>query len=100
MGRVFPFRPPAFAVARRSCRRRGRGEYLFLPPALLIDPLLADFTKQTGIKTNVIFAEEGLIERMDAEGRNSPADVLLTVDIGRLMQAKDADVTQPISPSR
>ena len=62
----------------------------------LIEPLLADFTKSTGIKTNVIFAKKGLIERMEAEGRNSPADVLLTVDIGNLMQAKNADVGQPI----
>ncbi|MCJ7598943.1 MAG: extracellular solute-binding protein, partial [Methyloceanibacter sp.] len=38
----------------------------------------------------------GLIERMAAEGRNSPADVLLTVDIGNLTQAVDAGVSQPI----
>ena len=44
----------------------------------------------------MIFAEKGLIERMAAEGRNSPADVLLTVDVGNLMQAKDAGVGQPI----
>jgi iron(III) transport system substrate-binding protein len=62
----------------------------------LIDPLLKDFTAKTGIKVNVIFAEKGLIERMAAEGRNSPADVLLTVDIGNLTQAVDAGVSQPI----
>jgi iron(III) transport system substrate-binding protein len=44
----------------------------------------------------VIFAEKGLIERMAAEGRNSPADVLLTVDVGNLTQAVDAGVSQPI----
>jgi len=42
----------------------------------------------------VIYAQKGLIERMEAEGRNSPADVLLTVDVGNLMQAKDADIGQ------
>jgi iron(III) transport system substrate-binding protein len=62
----------------------------------LIDPLFKVFTEQTGTKVNVIFAEKGLIERMAAEGRNSPADVLLTVDIGNLMQAKDAGVGQVI----
>ena len=62
----------------------------------LIDPLFKDFTEKTGIKVNVIFAEKGLIERIAAEGRNSPADVLLTVDVGNLMQAKDAGIGQPI----
>ena len=62
----------------------------------LIDPLFKDFTDKTGIKVNVIFAEKGLIERIAAEGRNSPADVLLAVDVGNLMQAKDAGIGQPI----
>jgi iron(III) transport system substrate-binding protein len=62
----------------------------------LIDPLFKDFTEKTGIKVNVIFAEKGLIERMAAEGRNSPADILLTVDVGNLMQAKDAGIGQAI----
>jgi ABC-type Fe3+ transport system substrate-binding protein len=62
----------------------------------LIDPLLKKFTEDTGIKVNVIFAEKGLIERMSAEGRNSPADLLLTVDVGNLMQAKEAGVGQVI----
>ncbi len=62
----------------------------------LIEPLFEDFTAKTGIKVNVIFAEKGLIERMAAEGRNSPADVLLTTDVGRLTQAKNEGVGQPI----
>jgi iron(III) transport system substrate-binding protein len=62
----------------------------------LIDPLFKDFAAKTGIKINVIFAEKGLIERIAAEGRNSPADLLLTVGVGNLMQAKDAGVGQPI----
>lgn len=62
----------------------------------LIEPLLAEFTKETGIKVNVIFAEKGLIERIQAEGRNSPADVLLTVDVGNLSQAASAGIAQPI----
>ena len=62
----------------------------------LIDPLLKAFTAKTGIKTNVVYAADGLNERLAAEGRNSPADVLLTVDAGRLSEAKDADLTQPV----
>jgi iron(III) transport system substrate-binding protein len=62
----------------------------------LIHPLLKEFTDETGIKINVIFAEKGLIERIQAEGRNSPADVLLTVDVGNLTQATDAGIAQPI----
>ncbi|GFO82103.1 MAG: iron ABC transporter substrate-binding protein [Methyloceanibacter sp.] len=62
----------------------------------LIDPLLKEFSDETGIKTNVIFASKGLIERIQAEGRNSPADLVLTVDIGNLSQAVAADITQPV----
>jgi iron(III) transport system substrate-binding protein len=63
----------------------------------LIDPLFKAFTEETGIKVNVIFAEKGLIERMAVEGRNSPADIMLTVDVGNLMQAKEAGVGQIIA---
>jgi iron(III) transport system substrate-binding protein len=62
----------------------------------LIDPLLKAFTDKTGIKTNVVYAAAGLNERLAAEGRNSPADVLLTVDAGRLSEAKDEGLTQPV----
>ena len=63
----------------------------------LIAPLLESFTQKTGIKTNVIFAKKGLIERMATEGRNSPADVLLTVDIGRLNGAVAKGITQSVN---
>ena len=62
----------------------------------LIDPLLKAFTDKTGIKANVVFASAGLNERLAAEGANSPADLLLTVDAGRLSEAKDAGLTQPV----
>jgi len=61
----------------------------------LIKPLLEDFTKTTGIKVNFIYAKDGLIERMQAEGANSPADVLLTPEFGLLTRAKEAAVTAP-----
>jgi iron(III) transport system substrate-binding protein len=62
----------------------------------LIQPLLDAFTHKTGIKTNVIFADKGLIERIVAEGASSPADVLLTADIGFLTSAVEQGITQPI----
>jgi iron(III) transport system substrate-binding protein len=69
--------------------------YSYREPGL-IDPLLEAFSKETGIKTNVIFAKNGLIERMSAEGKNSPADLLLTNESGLLLQAEAAGVTQPL----
>ncbi|MBR0556915.1 Fe(3+) ABC transporter substrate-binding protein [Ciceribacter sp. L1K23] len=62
----------------------------------LIQPLLDAFTKETGITTNVLFLDKGLVERINAEGANSPADVILTVDIARLVEAKEGGVTQPL----
>src|SRR3954462_1796824 len=62
----------------------------------LIQPLFDAFTKDTGIKVNVVSASSGLEQRIKAEGANSPADVLLTVDIGRIEEAVQAGVTQPI----
>lgn len=62
----------------------------------LIQPVLDAFTEETGIKTNVLFLDKGLEERIAAEGRNSPADVIMTVDIGRLDNASALGVTQPV----
>jgi len=59
--------------------------------------LYANFTKATGIKINRIEdSEDKLIERMRAEGRNSPADVFITVDAGRIARATDMGLFQPI----
>jgi iron(III) transport system substrate-binding protein len=70
--------------------------YSYREPGL-IDPLLKAFTEKTGIKTNVVFAASGLNERLAAEGANSPADLLFTVDAGRLSEAKDAGLLQPVT---
>ncbi|WP_207063766.1 Fe(3+) ABC transporter substrate-binding protein [Motiliproteus sp. SC1-56] len=64
--------------------------------AFLIEPMLDAFTQETGIKTNVVFAKEGLLERLEREGRNSPADLLLTSDFGKLWDAVNKDLTQPV----
>ena len=62
----------------------------------LIKPLLDAFTAETGIETQVLFLDSGLEERVAAEGSNSPADLIFTVDIGRLAGAKTAGITQPV----
>ncbi|KAA5604275.1 Fe(3+) ABC transporter substrate-binding protein [Roseospira marina] len=63
----------------------------------LIQPMLDSFTAETGIETNVVYTDQGLVERLKAEGMNSPADVVLTVDIKRLTELAEADVVQPVS---
>mgnify|MGYP006206006359 FL=1 len=62
----------------------------------LIQPLTDAFTKETGVKVNVAYLRKGMIERMKAEGKRSPADVVLTVDISRLAAVVEADLTQPV----
>jgi iron(III) transport system substrate-binding protein len=63
----------------------------------LIKPLLTRFTEQTGITVNLLTGKaDALLKRLESEGDNSPADLLLTVDAGRLNRAKAAGVLQPI----
>ena len=62
----------------------------------LIQPLFDLFTKETGIKVNSIFIEKGVAERVAAEGANSPADVLMAVDIGNVLDFVARGVTQPV----
>ncbi len=60
--------------------------------------LYDQFTKETGIEVNRIEGDaDQLIERIKAEGRNSPADLLITVDAGRLWRAEQAGILQPVS---
>lgn len=60
--------------------------------------LFASFEKQTGIKVNVVNASaDELIQKMTQEGNQSPADVLITVDAGRLVRAADRGLLQPIN---
>lgn len=55
------------------------------------------FTEKTGIKVNVVQAKAGqLIERLEREGKHTPADILMTVDAGRLYQAHQKGLLQPI----
>ncbi len=65
---------------------------------VLIKPLLDAFTHQTGIAVNLVSGKaDAILQRLEREGVNSPADVLLTTDAGRLVRAKQAGLLQPIS---
>ena len=67
--------------------------YSFRQP-FLIEPILAEFTKKTGIETKVIFAKDGLIQRIKREGELSPADLVLTSDFSKLLQLKEEGLSQ------
>ncbi len=69
--------------------------YSYREPGL-IKPLVDRFTEETGIKISTTYAKNGLIERMKAEGKISPADVLLTNESGLLFKAEADGVTQPL----
>jgi len=63
----------------------------------LIQPVMDAFTAETGIQVNLAFVEEGLVERLVAEGDRSPADLVMTVDIANLTQIVAAGVIQPVA---
>ncbi len=63
----------------------------------LIKPLLDRFTQKTGIEVNLVTGKaDALLQRLKSEGRNTPADLLITTDAGRLHRAKEAGVLQPV----
>jgi iron(III) transport system substrate-binding protein len=87
---------PVYAISLAGAEDAGEVNIYSYRQPYLIEPLLKEFSDETGIKTNIIFAEKGLIERIEAEGRNSPADVLLTTDIGNLSQATASGIAQAV----
>jgi iron(III) transport system substrate-binding protein len=64
---------------------------------VLIEPLFKAFSEATGIKVNYVFAKKGLVERLAQEAQNSPADVLLTSDVTRLVEASERGLVQPVA---
>ena len=62
----------------------------------LVAPLFNAFTEETGIPVNVVFLNKGLVERLQAEGDRTPADLVFTVDISRLNEVVEAGVTQAV----
>jgi len=63
----------------------------------LIKPLLDQFRKETGIDVNIAFLNKGMVERLTAEGKRSPADLVLTSDMSSLAAVVNAGVIQPVT---
>tara|TARA_Y100000590_G_scaffold62422_2_gene66757 strand:+ start:4581 stop:5603 length:1023 start_codon:yes stop_codon:yes gene_type:complete len=65
------------------------------------DDLYEEFTKETGIKVNIISAKGGaLLERLKSEGKNSPADIFFTVDAGNLWKVQKEGLLQSIKSKK
>jgi len=62
----------------------------------LIEPMMKEFTAETGIKVNILFAKKGLIERIKREGKLSKADLMLTSDFSRLTLFTEEGLSQPV----
>ena len=65
----------------------------------LTKPFIERFERETGVTVNTVFIKKGLLERLKAEGRNSPADIVMTADIARLHALAEAGLLQPIRSS-
>ena len=83
------------SIAQTSLAAEEVNVYSYRKPTL-IEPMLNVFTEDTGIKVNVVHAKKGMLERLKSEGMNTPADLVFTVDIGRLSDIKSAGLTQPV----
>ncbi|WP_058836524.1 Fe(3+) ABC transporter substrate-binding protein [Luteimonas abyssi] len=89
---------PAAPAAAGAEGVAGAGEvnlYTTREPGL-IQPLLDAFTADTGVRVNTVLLKDGLAERLQAEGARSAADVLMTVDTGRLLDVVEAGHAQPV----
>lgn len=62
----------------------------------LLDPILKEFTKKTGIDVNATWVQDGILARLKAEGKASKADAILTVDVTKLDEMAKANILQPI----
>ncbi len=85
----------AFAIAAPAFAQEVN-VYSYRQPEL-IQPLMDKFTEQTGIAVNIAFLKKGMIEKLDAEGDRTPADLIFTVDIARLNGVVEAGHTQAVT---
>ena len=87
----------AAAIAAAPAHAEGEVNLYSYRQPFLIEPMLDEFTRQTGIEVNVVFAKKGMVEKIKAAGANNPADAVLTVDVGRLDALSQAGLLQPVS---
>ena len=64
---------------------------------VFLEKILSEFESETGIEVNVLYLDKGLIERLRSEGAQSPADVGIVADIGRLSGLDESGLVQPIA---
>jgi iron(III) transport system substrate-binding protein len=98
MNKLFTLSAASVAFAAMAAPVQAASEvnvYSYRQP-FLVEPMFKEFTKETGIDVNVIFAKKGLVEKLVQEGEYSPADVILTTDISRLVELKNKQVVQPL----
>ncbi|MFT7371963.1 MAG: iron(III) transport system substrate-binding protein [Oleiphilaceae bacterium] len=88
--------PLIFTLFASNAFSKDVNVYSYRQP-FLIQPIFDAFTKESGIDVNVVFAKKGLTERLLREGKNSPADLVFTVDIGRLMEVVNKDLAQSVN---
>lgn len=62
-----------------------------------IQPVFDRFTKATGIRVNVLYSQTDLVDRIRREHESTPADILIAVNVGRLVEAANADIASPIT---
>lgn len=91
---------PSVVAQQQAAVNAGEVNVYSYRQPFLIQPMFDAFTRETGVKVNVVFAKKGLVERLKQEGRNSPADLIFTVDIGRLNDAYDGGVTAPVETAQ
>lgn len=82
----------ALTVPAQAVHADSVNVYSYRQPEL-VQPLFDRFTAETGITVNLAFLEKGMVERLKAEGKRTPADVILTSDFARLMEAVEEGVT-------
>ena len=70
--------------------------FTYRQPALLA-PMLEAYTKETGIEFKTVYAPKGLVARLQAEGQNAQADMVITVDISRVKELADSGLLAPFS---
>ena len=70
--------------------------FTYRQPALLA-PMLEAYTKETGIEFKTVYAPKGLVARLQAEGQNAQADMVITVDISRVQELADSGLLAQLS---
>ncbi len=84
------------AISTASAQANSVNVYTTREPTLVL-PLFRAFSDATGISVSVVYINQGIAERLIAEGANSPADVIMMVDYGELINLVDRNLAQPVN---